>query len=131
MEQTSRHGTDFDSSLSLHFGSPPRAWKLQFLSRSKLSMAARENQGLQAALIVFVLITIALAVTTYVYFRKAEEEGARATAARSKSSDSARICLPSEVERSITAIPTSTANPTSTTNSSVWPIRSPRKRRPV
>ncbi len=44
-------------------------------------MASRENQGLQAALIVFVLITIALAVTTYIYFRKAEEHAAEADAA--------------------------------------------------
>lgn len=44
-------------------------------------MASRENQGLQAALIVFVLITIALSVTTYIYFRKAEEHAAEADAA--------------------------------------------------
>jgi hypothetical protein len=52
-------------------------------------MASRENQGLQAALIVFVLITIALAVTTYVYFRKSEEEGVRATAAEEKAQKAA------------------------------------------
>ncbi len=45
-------------------------------------MAARENQGLQAALIVFVLITIALAVTTYIYFRSSEEAHAAADAAQ-------------------------------------------------
>ncbi|MBW3598075.1 MAG: hypothetical protein KY475_12455 [Planctomycetes bacterium] len=50
-------------------------------------MASRENQGLQAALIVFVLITIALAVTTYVYFRKAEELGAQADAAQQQIQD--------------------------------------------
>src|SRR5688572_15247075 len=44
-------------------------------------MASRENQGLQAALIVFVLITIALAVTTYVYFRGSQEQGVRADTA--------------------------------------------------
>jgi hypothetical protein len=52
-------------------------------------MASRENQGLQAALIVFVLLVIALAVTTYVYFRKAEEEGVRATAAEEKAQKAA------------------------------------------
>lgn len=36
-------------------------------------MANRENQGLQVALILFVMITVVLAVTTYIYFRKAEE----------------------------------------------------------
>lgn len=59
-------------------------------------MASRENQGLQAALIVFVLITIALAVTTYVYFRKAEEQGARADtaeAATQKASTDLRSAL--------------------------------------
>lgn len=50
-------------------------------------MASRENQGLQAALIVFVLITIALAVTTYVYFRKAEELGGQLDAANKATQD--------------------------------------------
>lgn len=36
-------------------------------------MAARESQGLQVALILFVMVTVVLAVTTYVYFRKSEE----------------------------------------------------------
>lgn len=36
-------------------------------------MASRESQGLQAALILFVMITVVLAVTTYLYFRRAEE----------------------------------------------------------
>jgi hypothetical protein len=37
-------------------------------------MASRESQGLQVALILFVMITVVLAVTTYVYFRKSEEK---------------------------------------------------------
>lgn len=37
-------------------------------------MAGRENQGLQIALILFVMITVVLAVTTYIYYRKAEEK---------------------------------------------------------
>jgi hypothetical protein len=36
-------------------------------------MAARESQGLQVALILFVMVTVVLAVTTYLYFRRAEE----------------------------------------------------------
>jgi len=36
-------------------------------------MAKRESQGLQIALILFVMITVVLAVTTFVFYRKAEE----------------------------------------------------------
>lgn len=36
-------------------------------------MATRENQGLQIALIVFLMITVALAISTYYFFRQAEE----------------------------------------------------------
>jgi len=50
-------------------------------------MASRESQGLQVALILFVMVTVVLAVTTYLYFRKAEEkiqlaQGAQAEAKR-------------------------------------------------
>ncbi len=38
---------------------------------------ARENQGLQAALIVFVILTIVLGVTTFIFFKQAEEAEAR------------------------------------------------------
>src|SRR4051794_19922523 len=38
-------------------------------------MASRENSGLHAALIIFVMITVALSITTYFYYRSAEEEG--------------------------------------------------------
>lgn len=40
-------------------------------------MASRESQGLQIALILFVMITVVLAVTTFVFYRKAEEEIAK------------------------------------------------------
>ncbi|NLF68540.1 MAG: hypothetical protein GX575_05725 [Candidatus Anammoximicrobium sp.] len=40
-------------------------------------MAARESQGLQVALILFVMVTVVLAVTTYLYFRRAEENVGR------------------------------------------------------
>lgn len=36
-------------------------------------MAARENTGLHAALIIFLMLTVGLAISTYVYFRSAEE----------------------------------------------------------
>jgi hypothetical protein len=51
-------------------------------------MATRENQGLQIALIIFLMITVGLAISTYYFFRQAEDqrklaeaETARATAA--------------------------------------------------
>jgi hypothetical protein len=44
-------------------------------------MASRESQGLQIALILFVMTTVVLAITTYVYFRKAEEQIKKAVAA--------------------------------------------------
>lgn len=40
---------------------------------------ARENQGLQIALIVFVMLTIILGVTTYLFFRQYEEADLKAT----------------------------------------------------
>ncbi|MBC8350510.1 MAG: hypothetical protein H8E66_00895 [Planctomycetes bacterium] len=44
-------------------------------------MAKRESQGLQIALILFVMITVVLAVTTFVFFRKAEQMTAEVDAA--------------------------------------------------
>jgi hypothetical protein len=37
-------------------------------------MATRENQGLQIALIIFLMITVGLAISTYYFFRQAEEQ---------------------------------------------------------
>ncbi len=37
-------------------------------------MAARENQGLQIALIIFVMLTIVLSVTTYIFFDNYKKE---------------------------------------------------------
>ncbi len=45
-------------------------------------MAKRESQGLQIALILFVMITVVLAVTTFVFFRKAEQMAGEVTAAK-------------------------------------------------
>ena len=39
---------------------------------------ARENQGLQIALIIFVILTIILGVTTFLFFRQYEEATAKA-----------------------------------------------------
>lgn len=47
-------------------------------------MATRENQGLQIALIIFLIITVALSISTYVYFRKAEELAKEADDANAK-----------------------------------------------
>ncbi len=52
-------------------------------------MASRESQGLQIALILFVMVTVVLAVTTYFFFRKAEEKIKQAADDRDKASKSA------------------------------------------
>lgn len=46
-------------------------------------MASRENQGFQIALIVFVMLTVLLSVTTFVFFNKFKDEQTKATAATS------------------------------------------------
>ncbi|HVC93963.1 MAG TPA: hypothetical protein VND64_09750 [Pirellulales bacterium] len=43
-------------------------------------MASSENQGLQIALIIFVMLTIILSVTTFVFFRQADEASIRSVA---------------------------------------------------
>lgn len=48
---------------------------------------ARENQGLQIALIVFVMLTIILGVTTFLFFRQYEEATNRATASDAKATE--------------------------------------------
>jgi hypothetical protein len=45
-------------------------------------MASRESQGLQVALIIFVMITVVLAVMTFVFYRKGEELNKTAETAR-------------------------------------------------
>lgn len=47
-------------------------------------MASRESQGLQVALILFVMLTVVLGVTSYVFFRKSEEKIKEARALKSK-----------------------------------------------
>ncbi len=50
-------------------------------------MAARENQGLQIALIIFVMLTIVLSVTTFMFFRKLEEAELKEKAATAKTAN--------------------------------------------
>jgi hypothetical protein len=51
-------------------------------------MAARENQGLQIALIIFVILTIILIVTTYMFFSSYSQERDRAKSLAEKASAS-------------------------------------------
>ena len=51
-------------------------------------MASRESQGLQVALILFVMVTVVLAVTTYLYFSAAERERQKAEAAEARARQS-------------------------------------------
>jgi len=48
---------------------------------------ARENQGLQIALIIFVMLTIILGVTTFIFFRQYEEADLKAQANLKKTSE--------------------------------------------
>lgn len=50
-------------------------------------MAARENQGLQIALIIFVMLTIVLIVTTYLFFRNYSDERDKAKSLTQKNGD--------------------------------------------
>lgn len=59
-------------------------------------MAARENQGLQIALIIFVMLTIVLIVTTYLFFRNYSDEREKSKAletANKQKDDAARSAL--------------------------------------
>ena len=49
---------------------------------------ARENQGLQIALIIFVMLTIVLGVTTFIFFRQYEEADAKAATNQTEASQS-------------------------------------------
>ena len=47
-------------------------------------MAKSEHQGLQIALILFVMITVVLAITTFVYYRQSEESAKAADDSKKK-----------------------------------------------
>ncbi len=51
---------------------------------------ARENQGLQIALIIFVMLTIVLGVTTFIFFRNYDEAKAEAKANAEQAANAAR-----------------------------------------
>jgi hypothetical protein len=57
---------------------------------------ARENQGLQIGLIVFVMLTILLGVTTYLFFRQYEEATAKAAASANDLAKMTRIAAKNE-----------------------------------
>ncbi len=54
-------------------------------------MAARENQGLQIALIIFVMLTIVLIVTTYLFFSKFQEEREKSKALTAENSKATTV----------------------------------------
>ena len=51
---------------------------------------ARENQGLQIALIVFVMLTIVLGVTSYLFYRQYDEADGKAKANLAKANEATR-----------------------------------------
>lgn len=54
-------------------------------------MAARENQGLQIALIIFVMLTIVLIVTTYLFFTRFQEEREKSKALTSENAKQTKM----------------------------------------
>jgi len=69
-------------------------------------MAARENQGLQIALIIFVILTIILTVTTYLFFSSYQKEVAAKTSAEDarKKAETATAAAVGEFETIKTSI---------------------------
>ena len=59
---------------------------------------ARENQGLQIALIVFVMLTIILGVLTFIFFRKFEEADIKATTNLAERDKATRLALQNEAD---------------------------------
>lgn len=57
---------------------------------------ARENQGLQIGLIIFVMLTIILGVTTYLFFRQYEEATTKATTAAADLAKTTRLASKNE-----------------------------------
>ena len=64
-------------------------------------MASRESQGLQIALILFVMVTVVLAVTTYLYFRKAEDKIREAVSARLDAKKAKDAAMQLQFERQV------------------------------
>jgi hypothetical protein len=59
---------------------------------------ARENQGLQIALIVFVMLTIILGVLTFIFFRKFQESDIKATANAQKAAEATKLATQNETD---------------------------------
>jgi len=64
-------------------------------------MASRESQGLQIALILFVMVTCVLALTTYLYFRKAEEKVREAREARADAQQAKDAAMQMQFENQV------------------------------
>ncbi len=62
-------------------------------------MAARENQGLQIALIVFVTLTVLLSLTTFVFFRNYQSESQHSKEAQKDAGDAKAAQAKSEADR--------------------------------
>ncbi|HZZ28751.1 MAG TPA: hypothetical protein VFE46_12180 [Pirellulales bacterium] len=62
-------------------------------------MAARENQGLQIALIIFVTLTVLLSLTTFVFFRNYQNEQQKANAAQKDAGDANQALANAKTER--------------------------------
>jgi hypothetical protein len=66
-------------------------------------MAARENQGLQITLIIFVMLTIILSVTTFVFYGNSKDYRKQADEAKSTSNQSAEQMRQAQDERNTLA----------------------------
>jgi len=82
-----RRGNEIAQSVAV---SPPTFYlfgteqRIEFKSQELFSMSRNENQGLQIALILSVMLIVALGVTTYIFFRKAQEKTNDAQVAATK-----------------------------------------------
>jgi hypothetical protein len=66
-------------------------------------MAARENQGLQIALIIFVMLTIILSVTTFIFFNNYKEQKTAAEGAKKDASAASERERTAQGERNLLA----------------------------
>jgi hypothetical protein len=64
-------------------------------------MAARENQGLQIALIIFVMLTIILSVTTFIFFNNYKEQSTAAETAKKSAGDAGNREREAQGERNL------------------------------
>ena len=62
-------------------------------------MASRENQGLQVALILLVMLTIGLCVTTFVFYSKASSQSAEAAGRQDPSGNGRERAKPVQLRK--------------------------------